>query len=217
MSLDKIIKVTMSKGYKLNSGWLSTLKNEKQLLVHSRNCNNITCICNVVQRHIRFQQRLKDDEQVVHVQDLLNCISEFEYFPLDPAVPTLWAIQSAIPTSDKLITDLKSAYGDGETKLMELLKESVFTKSKITFWLYTKNKRLTLAYEKKETSASGKDKVTASTMESVRLAEIIEIVGKSGLVNFSEILQYRIAEESSLAFNVNCTFRKVKKVSSSKN
>ena len=59
--------------------------------------------------------------------------------------------------------------------------------------------------------------MTASTMESVRLAEIIEIVEKSGLVNFSEILQYRIAEESSLAFNVNCTFRKVKKVSSSKN
>ena len=54
-------------------------------------------------------------------------------------------------------------------------------------------------------------------MESVRLAEIIEIVEKSGLVNFSEILQYRIAEDSSLAFNVNCTFRKVKKVSSSKN
>ena len=82
-----IIKVTMSKNYKLKSGWLSTLKNEKQLLVHSRNCNNIPCICNVVQRHIRLQRRLKDDEQAV--QDLLNCISEYECFPLDPAVPTL--------------------------------------------------------------------------------------------------------------------------------
>ena len=32
-------------------------------------------------------QRLKEDEQVV--QDLLNCISEFECFLFDPATPTL--------------------------------------------------------------------------------------------------------------------------------
>ena len=65
--------------------------------------------------------------------------------------------------------------------------------------------------KKKETSIAGKGKVTTSTMDSVRLAEIIEIVEKSGLLNFSEILQCRITEESSLVFNVNCTFRKVKK------
>ena len=56
--------------------------------------------------------RLKGGEQVV--QDLLNCISEFECFPFDPAAPTLRTFQSAIPASDKLIADLKSAYADGE-------------------------------------------------------------------------------------------------------
>ena len=34
MSLDMIIEMTMNKGSKLKSGWLSILKNEKQLLVH---------------------------------------------------------------------------------------------------------------------------------------------------------------------------------------
>ena len=42
----------MNKGSKLKSGWLSVLKNETQLLVHSRNCNNIACIHNAVHRHI---------------------------------------------------------------------------------------------------------------------------------------------------------------------
>ena len=38
------IKTTMNKGFKLKSGWLSIQQNEKQLLVHSRNVNNIARI-----------------------------------------------------------------------------------------------------------------------------------------------------------------------------
>ena len=75
MSLDMIIKVTMNKGSKLKSGWLSILKNEKQLLVHSGNCDNIACICNAVDRHTGAKKgvykhtesssgRLKEDELV---------------------------------------------------------------------------------------------------------------------------------------------------------
>ena len=52
MSLDMIIEVTMNKGSKLKNSWLSILKNEKQLLVPSRNCNNVACIRNAVHRHI---------------------------------------------------------------------------------------------------------------------------------------------------------------------
>ena len=40
------------------------------------------------------------------VQHLLNCISEFECFPFDPAVPTLRTLQSAIPATDKLIAEI---------------------------------------------------------------------------------------------------------------
>ena len=90
MFLDMIIEVTMNKHSKLKSGWLSILKNEKQLMVHSINCNNIACICNAVHRHIATKKgvhkhtessprRMKEDEQVVN---LLNCISEFEFFSI---------------------------------------------------------------------------------------------------------------------------------------
>ena len=56
MSLDMIIEVTMNEGSKLKSGWLSILKNEKQLLVHSRNCNNIAYIRNTVHCYIGTQK-----------------------------------------------------------------------------------------------------------------------------------------------------------------
>ena len=55
-------------------------------------------------------------------------------------------------------------------------------------------------------------------MERVGLAAaIIETVEKSGLMNLSEISQYRITEESLLVFNANGTLKWYKKVSSSKN
>ena len=94
---------------------------------------------------------------------------------------------------------------------MKFLEEHVFTKVKSFFDSVPKNKRLTFANRKKETSTSGKDKVTAGIMERAGLAAIIETVEKGGLVNLSEILQYRITKESLLVFNANGTFQKVRK------
>ena len=62
---------------------------------------------------------------------------------------------------------------------------------------------------KKETSASGQDKVTTGIMESMGLTAIIEIVGNSGIMNLNEILQYRITEESLSVFNAIGNFQKV--------
>ena len=66
-------------------------------------------------------------------EDMLNCISDVEYFPFDPAAPTPRTLQSAVPGSDKLIADLKSAYANGEAKLMKFSEERVFTKVKSIF------------------------------------------------------------------------------------
>ena len=44
MALCMWTETTMNKGSKLKSGWLSILKNEKQLLGHSRNVNKIARI-----------------------------------------------------------------------------------------------------------------------------------------------------------------------------
>ena len=220
MSLDMIIEVTMNKGSKLKSGWLSILKNEKQLLVHSRNCNNIARIRDTIHHHIGSKkgaykhtesspQRLKEDEEVI--QNLLNCINEFECFPFDPAAPTLRTLQSAIPASDNLTADLKSAYADGEEKLMKFLEERIYSKVRSLFDPVPKNKQLTFSNEKKETSTTSKNKVTTGVMESAGLAAIINIVEKSGLVDLNEILEYRVTEESLSLFNSNGTFRKVQK------
>ena len=124
----------MNSGSKLKSGRLSILKNEKQRFVRSSNCDNIACIRNAVHRHIGTKKcvynhtesspwRLKEDEQVV--QNMLNCINKSECFPFDPAAPT---IQSAMPASDKLIADLKSAYADGEAKPKKFLEEGIIIK-----------------------------------------------------------------------------------------
>ena len=48
-------------------------------------------------------------------------------------------------------------------------------------------------------------------MERAGLAAIIDTVEKGGLVNLSEILQYRITKESLLVFNANGAFQKVRK------
>ena len=93
-----------------------------------------------------------------------------------------------------MIADLKSAYADGEAKLMKCLEERIFTKVKSLFDSVPKNKLLTFANENKETSTSGK--VTTGTIERVGLAVIIETVEKSGLVNLSQLLQYQVAEDS---------------------
>ena len=44
MAWDMWIETTMNKVSKLKSDWLSILKNEKQLLVHSKNVNNVARI-----------------------------------------------------------------------------------------------------------------------------------------------------------------------------
>ena len=203
LSLDMIIEVTMNKGSKLKSGWLSILKNEKQLLVHSRNCNNISRIRNTVHRHIKTKKgeykhsesaprRLKADEQVV--QNLSNCCSEFECYPFDPALPTLRTLQSAVPASENLVADLRSAHADGEAKLMKFLDERIFMKAKSLFESVPKNKRLTFANEKIISATPGKNKISAGIMENVGLSAIIDIVEKSGLLDLEEILQYRITD-----------------------
>ena len=140
------------------------MKNKKQLLVYSRNCDNIPCIRNAAHRHIGTKQgaykhtesspqRLNEDEQ--DAQDFLKCISEFGCFPFDPATPTLPTLQYVIPTSDKLIADLKSE-ANGKATLMKFLEERVFTKIKSVFDPVPENKCLIIANDKKGTSASGK-------------------------------------------------------------
>ena len=102
MAWDMWIKCTMNKGSKMK---FSILQNEKQLLVHSRNVNNVAqiraarnALANRKQTKRKHTEcgpkRMREDEQCV--QDLVTCMHEFDSFLFDPASSTLCTLQSAI-------------------------------------------------------------------------------------------------------------------------
>ena len=123
---DMWIECTMNKGSQMKSGWLSILQNEKQLLVHSRNVNNVAQIraaLNTLANRTKAKRkhtecspkRMQQDEQCV--QNLVACMNEFESFPFNPASPTLRTLQSATPASDAIVADFNTAHAAGEEKL----------------------------------------------------------------------------------------------------
>ena len=63
---------------------------------------------------------------------------------------TLQTIQSAIPSLNKLIADLKSAYAHGEVKPIKVLEEWIFTKVKSLFNSVTKITVLPLHFKRKK-------------------------------------------------------------------
>ena len=113
------IETTMNKSSKLKSGWLSILKNEKQLLVHSRNVNNIARVRNAHNskaerkysnklKHAEcYQGRMKQDEECV--QNISECLREFGSYPFDPENQSLRTLQSGIPASKELIKKISNS------------------------------------------------------------------------------------------------------------
>ena len=154
MAEDMWIECTMNKGNKMKSGWLSILQNEKQLLVHSRNVNNVARIWvahnalanrkKAKRKHMECgPKRMREDEQCV--LDLVGCMHEFDSFPFDPSSPTLHTQQSATPASDELVADFNSARAAGEEKLTNFLQERVFSKNTSLHAPVPLSKRLTFA------------------------------------------------------------------------
>ncbi len=170
------IECTMNKGSKMKSGWLSILKNEKQLLVHSSNVNNIAQIRAThnalanrkvyTRKHTECSpKRMREDEQCV--QDLITCMGEFDSYPFDSASPTLRTLQSAMPASGELITDFNSAHIAGEEKVTNFLKDRVFSKNTSIHARVPLSKRLTFAKEHRADSVKEDHKARAAEMEQV--------------------------------------------------
>ena len=112
LPLDLWIEVTMNKGSKMKAGWLRILKNEQMLLssVHNANLINriracLHAIANMEETSICHAEnstsRLKIDEQAM--QDLNNCINEFDCDPFDLTKPTLRSLQSGMIASEELV------------------------------------------------------------------------------------------------------------------
>ena len=200
MAWDMWIETTMNKGSKLKSGWLSILKNEKQLLVHSRNVNNISRIRAVYNesarkkpkqwKHTESQpKRMKLDEQCV--QDIVSCLDEYDSYPFDEGNTELRTLQSGVPASDELVQDFKTVLADSQKKLEAYLDERVYSKEKSIHARISRMKRKTFA-----TSATIKDatnkKVKIAEMEQHALKGVIDLVQKSDAICLKDILQHRI-------------------------
>ena len=83
---DMWIEMTMNKGSKMKAGWLSILRNEKQLMVDIRNVNNLSRIQAALHNQVSRKQlsrkhnecapaRMRRDEQAV--QDLVGSLIAF--------------------------------------------------------------------------------------------------------------------------------------------
>ena len=135
-ALDLWIECMMNKG----SGWKTNIQNEKQLLVSTRNANNIGRIRAAIQNSIQYKTqtrkhtefastRMKLDEKAV--QDLISCFDEFDAliaFPFDSTSPNLRTLQSALSASEELQHDISTALADGNSKLDNFMKERVYSK-----------------------------------------------------------------------------------------
>ena len=220
MVWDMWIECTMNKGSKTKSGWLSILKNEKQLLVHSRNVNNAARIQSTHNALASRNQskwkhtncgpkRLRQDEQCV--QDLIACMYEFDSFPFNPASPNLRTLESAMPASSQLVADFNSAHAAGEIKLVGFLKERVYSKTTSLHARVPLSKRLTFAKEPCTENTKENLKARTAEMEQQALKAVINLVDDSQLVDLHELLEHRVVEECVALFNSNGTYRKTQK------
>lgn len=216
---DMWIEITMNKGSKLKAGWLSILRNEKQLMTDIRNANNLGRIRAAVHNQVNRKQlsqthtkcaptRMRKDEQAV--QDLISCIDEFDCFPFNPASPNLRTLQSAIPPSTELVHDFATAKADGESKLKEFMDERVYSKKKSLHDRIKCNSRLTFA-KASSNRTSEASKVKQAEMENKALTSVVNLVDVSGLISLTDVMKYRITEECLTLFNVNGSFRKTLK------
>ena len=211
------IECTMNKGSKMKSGWLSILKNEKQLLVHSRNVNNIARIRTahnaaakrkaIDWKHTECHpKRRKLDEECV--QNILDCLQEFEAYPFDPDFPILRTMQSGVPAPPELVKDFKSAGEDGENNLETHLQERVYSKTKSIHAKMKKMNRKTFATTASSQPAAGDKKMKIAEIEQAALKSVINLVDRSEAVELDTLLDNRVTEECITLFNPDGTFRK---------
>ena len=220
MGWDMWIECTMNKGSKLKSGWLSILKNEKQLLVHSKNVNNIAKIraahnaaakCKKPKwKHSECNpKRMQEDEQCV--QNIVSCLDEFEAYPFNPDLPTLRTMQSGVPAPQVLVDDFKTAHSDGEERLGIFLEERIYSKNKSIHALVTKMKRKTFVNTSEELHGKQDLKTKTAEMEQIALKSVIDLVERSEIVDLNDLLEHRVVEECTSIFNSNGTYRKIVK------
>ena len=192
----------MNKGSKLKYGWLSILKHNKQLLVHSRTVNNNARIRaahnNTAKLKIKNwkhtecrSKRMKDDVECF--KNITECLAEYKAYPFDPDLPTLRTMQSGVPAPQELVNDFRSAGSDGEKTLETNLQERVYTcsKAKSVHARIKKRKRTTQSIQ----PVGGEKKVKFAEIEQAALKYVINLVDRSKAIKLDALLDSRVTEE----------------------
>ena len=208
---DLWIECTMNRGSKLKAGWKYLLKNEKGLLVHIRNINNVNLVRNSL-TNLNQQLKVKScghkentkprrrlDEKAL--QDLTALIEEWNCNPFGQN-QELRTMMSGEVADDKLVTDFESAHSEGEKLAVKIFKERIFSKEKSLYDTMPKQNRLTFATLDKKKNAGSPD-----TMESKVAINLIDELAKEG----PAVFENRITDECLSVFNPNGTKRKCNK------
>ena len=138
LPLDLWIEMTMNKGSKMKAGWKSIPKNESMLLSHTSTAyyinrvrvslhkvSNIKATSNVHKENTKT--RIKLDES--SIQELDNCLIEFECDPFDQSEIRLRTLHSGEYASSNLQNDFKNAHADGENLLQTFFKDRIFSRN----------------------------------------------------------------------------------------
>ena len=135
----------------------------------------------------------------------------FKCDPFDETDQILRSLQSGMPASELLVSDLKSAKEDGVRKVEEFLQERVYSKTKSLSDRVSRNKRLNFATQELKKADSEVTKGRTEEMESKALASVLMLVEKNGTIKLEDVLKHRVTGECLSIFNVNGTMRKVQK------
>ena len=206
----------MNLGFKLKTGRLNLLQNDKQLFSTIRNANNIGKIRHALKlnmksirkwsKHVECQPaRLKKNQQAI--QNILLSLDEFKCDLFDSTNPTLRSIQSGIKAREEVALDFSDALPKGKIQVDIFLDQRIFSeKLKITD-RPPKNKRLT--FDNNKISKKGDKAISQAQMERVGLASVIGLL--KGTLAADIIFENRVTEECLSIFNADGSFRRTAK------
>ena len=220
LPLDLWIEMTMNKGSKMKAGWKNILKNETMLVCHTRTANFVNRIrvslhkvanlksSTSEQHRENTRMRLKYDE--LAVQDLENCIAEFNCNPFDPINSNLRTLQSGEVASLQLAEDFKTALHDGEKLFQTFLKDRMFSRNKLFDAVMHKNSRKSFSNPPRDRKTAAITPSTSVAMENKAMSEVIVLCSEKN-VSLVSVMEYRVTEECLSLFNTNGTMVKVQK------
>lgn len=222
LPLDLWIEMTMNKGSKLKAGWLKILKNEKMLLMHTLNINNVVRARSALHRNLSISRNIdkhrentkpvmKAEEQ--GVQDIMSCMTEFECNPFNCENYSLRSLQSGMLATTKLEEDLESARLCGKELVDDFFKDRMFSNRVAFDARVHKNKRCNFAKPPNEGAKElTEQQKRIANMEKTAIENVLNLMAsETRKVDLHEVMNHRVTEECLSIFNQNGTMVKSQK------